>query len=225
MGTEPAWVPLVLSLAGTAIGTGATIYNQRQTAKKQDDQLAAQLRSEAAKQKQADAQTQALIQNVKNSTATDEKAGALGQFTQAIQANRANAERPLQSQGAVSDAYKKAGSDAALGMATKASGLADLVSSIDAPFQQRQDDKTLLDNYDQGIGLLRRENQGDDFLAELKRRRIRPNPWISAAGDLASGAARGYGGVYGAASSDTMAGGGTSLYSDGSGYTYNLPSY
>jgi hypothetical protein len=224
MGTEAAWIPLVLSLAGTAVGAGATIYNQRQTAKQQDNVLAAQLRSEAAKQREADAQTQNLINNVKNSSSADEKAGSLGQFTQAIQANRANAERPLQTQGAVSAAYKKAGSDAALGMATKATGLADLVSSIDAPFQQRQNDRKILDDYDQNIGLIERRNSGDDFLTQLKLRRIRPNPWVSAVGDFASGAAKGYGGGYGAGSTDQMAGGGMNLVSDG-GYTYNMPSY
>ena len=213
-----AFIPLVLS----AVGTAASVYNQNQTAHRQDKQLATQLRMDADKQHEADAKTSQLINNVRASSDVDEKEGSLAQFTSAIQANRGNATKPLATQGAVSDAYKKAGSDAALGMATKATGLADLTASIDAPRLQRQNDVRDVDNYNADIGLIRRRSQGDDFLSQMVLRGIKKNPWIDAAAQTAQGFAGKYGGGGSGASS---AGGGSNLYSDGSGFTYNLPSY
>jgi hypothetical protein len=190
MGSEAIWVPLVIG----AISAGAQYYNTQQTAKRQDNALAAQLRADASKQRQADQQTAQLINKTRASTDADEKAGALAKFTQAVAANRANAERPMLTQGAVSDAYKAAGSNAALGMAAKAGGLADLVSSIDAPRQQRQNDVRDFDDYRNAIGMIRRDSAGDDFLAQMRLRGIKRNPWIDAAAQVGQGYANNYGG-------------------------------
>lgn len=195
MGAE-VLIPLALS----AVATGAQIYNQRQTAHRQDQALANQIRAQSAKQREADQQTAQLIAQQAKSTDADEKSTALGQFQQAIQRNQGNAQRPLAMQGDVSAAYKKAGSDAALGMGKYAGQIADLVSSIDAPFQQRQNDSYLTDRYKTNIGLIRRNNEGDNYLAQLRLRSIRPNPWISAGSSLLGGYARSRAG---AAGSDT----------------------
>lgn len=218
MGTEVA-----IALALAAASAGAEYYNNRQVAKRQDNTLAAQLRAENAKQHQADAETAKLVAKTKASSDSDEKAGALGQFTAALDANRANALRPLMTEGAVSDAYKKAGSDATLGMANKAAGLADLTASIDAPHQQRQNDVRDYDNYQTQIGLIKRANSGDDFLTQMKLRSIQKNPWLSAFSSMAGGASKGVGS--GSLYSGGGASAGSNLYTDNSGLTYNLPSY
>jgi hypothetical protein len=209
-----AAIPLVLS----AIGTGAAIYNNQQTEKRQDKQLASQLRMDAVKQHEADAKTAELVNKTRQSTDKDEKAASLGAFTQAIKANQQNANRPLATLGNVSQAYKQSGSDAALGMAQKATGLADLISSIDAPTQQRQNDVRDVDDYHTKIGLIERRSRGDDFLAQMKLRSIKRNPWIDAFSQVAGGYANNYGSGSAPSSSPN-------LYSDGSGFTYNLPSY
>jgi hypothetical protein len=213
MGTEVA-----IALALAAASAGATYYNNQQTAKRQDRQLASQLRADAAKQRQADEQTANLINKTRQSTDADEKASSLASFTQAIKANQANANRPLATLGNVSEAYKQSGSDAALGMAGKAAGLADLISSIDAPTQQRQNDVRDVDNYRTQIGLIQRASRGDDFLSQMKLARIKRNPWIDAFAGITGGAAANYGG--GSSTGSTP-----NTYSFGDGYTYNLPSY
>lgn len=189
MGTEAIWIPLVMS----AVATGASVYNSNQTAKRQDKQLASQLRSQADKQRQADARTAQLIQQQAASTDADERAGSLAKFTEQIQAHKAQAQRPLQSVGAVSDAYKQAGSDAALGMGQYAGNIASLLSSIDAPTQQRQNDALLAGRYQTDIGQLRRFSDGDDFLHQMRLRGIQRNPWIDAGASALGGAANAYG--------------------------------
>lgn len=183
MGTE-----VVVGLALSALAAGAQAYNQHQVAKKQDNELAAQLRSQADKQHAADQKTAELINAQAKSTDTDEKASAFSKFTQQMQANKAQAVNPLNVIGAVSDAYKKSGSDAALGIANSGSALANLTASIDAPRQQRANDARLVDRYDTDINQIRRFSMGDDFLSNMRLRGIKPNPWISAVGTIAGGA-------------------------------------
>lgn len=195
MGTE-----VVVALALAAAAAGATAYNTNQTAKKQDKQLAMQLRSSRDKQRDADAKTQELIAKQAKSTDADERQSSLSQFTTAIQNKRGNAVAPLNTVGAVSDAYRKSGSDAALGMTDSASKIAGLISSIDAPSQQRQNDKYDIGRYATDIDQIKRFSAGDDFLAQMQLRNIRRNPWIDAAASVAGGAASAYSG--GGASSD-----------------------
>lgn len=188
MGTEAIWVPLALA----AVSTGAQVYNQNQQAKKQDRILADQIRGNADKQRQADAKTAEMIRREAASTDAGARQSALGQFTDQIQKASGNATRPLQTQGAVSDAYKQAGSDAALGMSNFAGNFADLVSRIDAPQQQRQALDLQRGRYATDIDMLKRFAGGDDYLAQLKLRNVRRNPWL----DAASGVAGGFAGAY-----------------------------
>jgi hypothetical protein len=183
MGTE-----VLIGLALSAAAAGAQAYNTRQTAKRQDNQLAAQIRADAAKQRQADEKTRALVQAQAKSSDADEKATALGKYTAAIRQAQGNADRPLQTVGNVSAAYKQAGSDAALGMGQYAGKIADLVSSIDAPTQQRENDKFITDRYVNDIDQISRAARGDDFLAQMKLRGIRRNPWIDAGASVLNGA-------------------------------------
>jgi hypothetical protein len=189
-----------IGLALAAASTAATVYNARQTAHKQDQQLASQLRAQASKQKMADEQTRNLLQHEAGLSGNnaDAKNTSLAAFTNAIQANKGNATSGLQSQGAVSDAFKKAGSDAALGMATGAGNYAGLVSDIDAPMQTRRNDQRSLDDYANSIDQIKRFSAGDDFLAQMRLKSIRPNPWIGAAASLAGGLGSGMAsGAYG----------------------------
>ena len=182
MGSEAVWIPLVMA----AVGTAASAYNTNQTAKRQDNQLAAQLRQQAAKQHEADAKTAQLIQAQAASSDADERAGSLAQYTKTLQQHQRQAVNPLQVQGAVSDAYKRAGSDAALGIANFGANQANMVSSIDAPTQQRQNDQFVMDRYKNDIDNISRFSRGDDFLADMKLRAIRRNPWIDAGASLAN---------------------------------------
>ncbi len=197
MGTEAVWVPLVMA----AVATGASVYNTRQTERRQDNALAQQIRNQSSRQRDADAKAAELIRREAGSSDADERQTALGKFTEQIQRARGNAERPLQTVGAVSDAYKKAGSDAALGMTSTATNFADLVSRIDAPMQQRQNDALARGRYGTDIDMIRRFASGDDYLDQLRLRSIRRNPWIDAGASMLNGYAGAYGGGGGATSS------------------------
>lgn len=185
-----SWVATVTAI----VAAGATAYNSNQTAKKQDHQLAAQLQSQSVKQRQADAATAQLIAHEGQQNNHAAQSSALSQFTQALQANKSNALRPLTTPGGVSEAYKKAGSDAALGITDSGGKFANLISNIDAPMQTRKNDQRALDDYGIGIDQIKRFSAGDDFLAQMKLRGIRRNPWIDAGASVIGGVGRGYAG-------------------------------
>lgn len=196
MGPE-IWVPLLLS----TVGTGAQVYNTNKTARKQDNRLAAQLRDQASKQRKADAKTSELIQKTAKSDATDEKAQSLGDFLQRLKMAQGNANRPMQQVGAVSDEYRQDAQEAALGASNYGQRIAGLLSSIDAPGQQRVNEATDALRFGQEIDQIKRFSAGDDFLHQMKLRGIRRNPWLDAAGGIAKGAANadysefGWGGI------------------------------
>lgn len=190
MGTEAIWIPLAMS----ALAGGASYYNTRQTEKKQDNALAGQLRTQAAHQHDADARTAQLVQQQQQSTPDAAKASTLAQFQQQLLANKGNSTRTLEAPGAVSAAYQKSGSDAALGMGQYGNAFADLVANIDAPGQQRAGEQRNMNRYASDLDLIKRNSGGDDFLAQLKMRNIKRNPWIDAASSVAQGYAGSYGG-------------------------------
>jgi len=183
-----SWVAVGIALVSTAV----SVYNTQQTAHKQDNALAAQLRAQATKQHDADAKTAQLIQHEAGFNDKAEKAGSLQKFQQAIEQNKGNAVSPLNAPGAVSDAYKKSGSDAALGITDFGNQFADLVSSIDAPTQARQNDQYVQNKYANDIDQIKRFSQGDDFLAEMRLRGIKRNPWLDAASSVGNAYAGSY---------------------------------
>jgi len=138
--------------------------------------------------------TAELIAKEAASTDADERSSSLARFTQAIQAHKGDATRGLQAQGNVSDAYKQAGSDAALGITDYGGKIAGLLSSMDAPIQQRQNDALVRGRYATDIDQIRRFSDGDDYLARLRLRGIRPNPWVSAIGAMAGAYGSNYSG-------------------------------
>jgi hypothetical protein len=197
----------------TAAGTGATVYNTNQTEKRQDNALAAQLRGDADKQREADAKVNELLNQQAASTPDDEKAGALDSFMQQMQAKRGNTQ--LRQAGATSDAQRAQANDAALGVSSYGDKIAGLLASIDAPAQQRQNEAITQGRFGQEIDRIKRFSAGDDFLAQMRLRGIKRNPWI----DLAGGALSAAGGAMGA--SQGVAAGEPSPYGAyASGYRY-----
>lgn len=197
MGTEAVWIPLVMA----ALGTGVSVYNQNQTAKKQDNTLAQQIRDQQAIQQKANSRTSQLINQQSQQTDQPQKQASQAQFANQLAANQPEALNPLKSVGAVSDAYKSAGANAAQGITSYGNNQADLLSSIAAPGQQRRENQKNLDDYSTDIGNLKTQLGGQDFLSQLKLQGIRQNPYLSAASGLlgaGAGAMSSGGGNYGA---------------------------
>ena len=190
MGAE-VLIPLALS----AVSAGASYYNTQNTAKKQDNALAAQIRQQGQRQREADAKVSQEIQNRKASTPDDERKDIMGQFMQHIRAASDNSGAGLKQAGAVSDAYAKDASNAATGITDYGTKVADMLSRIDAPTAQRRGEAIGQQRTSNEIDLVRRMAGGDDFLARMRLQGIRRNPWLDAFAALSSqGAGMNWGG-------------------------------
>lgn len=217
MGTEGAWFPILVSALTTAGAAGMQVYNTNKDAKRQDRQLAAQLRAQGDKQREADARTAELVQERAKSDDTDERASSLDSFVQQMRANKGNATGGLDVRGAVSDAYRESAQDAALGAQSYGNRVADLMSRIDAPTQQRQNELAENIRFGDDIGGIVRRSTGDDFLHQMRLRGIQRNPWI----DLGAGLLQGAGNAYAAGAGATANAGAQSGYGPmAGGYQY-----
>lgn len=188
MGSEAVWVPLALA----AVGAGTSYYNTQQTAKRQDNALADQIRQQNSRQRETDAQVNDLVQKRATSDASGERAQTLGAYLDQVRAATGAATSGLDQVGRTSNAYQQAANDAALGVADYGQKSAQLMSRIDAPAQQRQREALQNAQFQTDLGLLNRNAAGDDYLAKLRLQRIRGNPWLSAASQLATSAASSY---------------------------------
>jgi len=184
MGTE-----LLIALAATAAGAGVNAYNQRQTAKREDEQATQGLLSQYARQREADAAVDSQVDALKGSGPEAARADATAQFLAQLRRSRASAEgavSPIEGGRYASDLTAANEENAALGDRT-----AKILARINAPSAQRAAEgegfAQLASNI-QGIG---RNSQADAFLNELRMRRIRPDTGLAIAGDVITGAGKG----------------------------------
>lgn len=183
------------------VTTAAKITQDQKVARRQDKQLAQQIRTQSAHQQDADQAVSDLITKTASSNDQGAQQSLLGNFMQQIQDAKGNAAGGIAQAGNVSDAYKASGADAALGITDYGKRVADLTSRIDAPGLQRQNEQADRLRFTSELGGISRDAAGDDFLAQMRLRNIRANPWLSAgiqAGQAYAGArlANGYGSTY-----------------------------
>lgn len=207
MGAEAIWIPLAMS----ALGAGINYTEQRKVAKRQDNILAGQIQQNSARQAEADRAVSDTLRNAAASTSEDSRGSAAAQYLDQVRAAQAGATRGLGQVGAVSGAYQQAANDAALGVGDYAAKTANLMARIDAPAQQRQQEAQSSDRLRSELGLIGRKAEGDDYLAQLRLRNVRANPWAGVAAQLMGGAAQGMagrtagtGGMSGAAAGSTQ---------------------
>lgn len=169
---------------GAAIVAAAASYeNNQQVAHHQDSELARQLRQQYGLQQQENQQVQQLIQKTAQSSPDKARSSLLDQFMQELQAKNGNAVRPLNQVGNVSDAYTKAANNAALGISDYGTTNAGLLSAIDAPSLQRQDEAANLSRFGSALNEVKRQSAADQFLSQMRLQSIRPNPWLTAVAD------------------------------------------
>jgi hypothetical protein len=211
------WVAVGLTLAASYM----QYRNQQGVAKKQDNNLAAQLRSQAATRQKVSARTQDLIQQQATQTSKPQETAAAKSYNDALTANKAMATAPLANVGNVSDAYTKAKADAQAGVSTYGTNRANNVAAIEAPTQMRRDNVRNIDQYGQDVNTAWRDQHGQDFLANLKLQGIHQNPYINmlASGMKAYAGGMGGGGAGGGSTdiSGNSAGGGINLSGSGGG--------
>ena len=222
MGAEGAWIPLVMNALGVA-GTVANVYNTQKTAKRQDNQLASQIQQQGVRQSEADAEVARALQERSASDSATERATTGAQYLDQVRAAQGAATRGLGQAGAVSSAYRDSASDAAMGVSDYGARTADLMARIDAPAQQRQREVDRAGQLGVDLGLTGRRAMGDNFLAQLKLQGIRRDPWIDAAGSLASGMSSALGAGGGNAGAG-MGQGSTRQFGNQAGTWFNDPS-
>lgn len=213
-----------VSAAVAVVAATAQYENNKQVARRQDNELAGQLRRTSAQQQQEAAKTNQLIQKTAQSSPEAARSGLLQQFMDKLRAENGNAVRPLAQVGNVSGAYTKAANDAALGVSKYGSDTAGLLSAIDAPALQRMSEAANLSRYGSDLNEVKRQSAADDFLTRMRLQAIRPNPWLTAVADgaRAYGSARASGAGSGGGGGSAMNGTGD-LYSSGNGFTVNMP--
>lgn len=180
-----------IALALAAASAGGQYINTQNTARRQDNEAAAGIRQQAARQREADSTVSDLIDKQAGSSGADEQANVLGQYMQQLRQAKAGSTTGLSQIGNVSDTARAAEADAALGVSDYGSKIASLMSAIDAPGLQRQNEA--VDRARGGVALegIGRNAEGDAFLNQMRLQGIRRNPWLDAFSSFASGAAGG----------------------------------
>lgn len=185
MGLETA---ALVALGTSALGAGANYYNTRQTEKRQDNELANQIRQRAQLQGEADTAVNRLLASRAASDGTGERVATANQYLDQVRQAQGAATAGLRQGGAVSDAYRQSANDAALGIGDYGATAANLMARIDAPNQVRQRESIENAQLGSDLGRVARRSAGQDYIGQMRLQGIRRNPWLDAFSQLASGA-------------------------------------
>ena len=186
-----------LALGLAAAGAGANYYNTRQVGKRQDREAAAGIRAQGARQREADARVNALVDQQAQSSPAAAQADVLGQYMRQLQAGAGGASRGIAQVGNVSAAAQEQAADASLGVSDYGKMIAGLMSAMDAPGLQRREEAIRAARTGSDIERIANFAGGDQFLTQMRLDGIRRNPWLDAFSALAGGAAQGMAGGWG----------------------------
>lgn len=202
-------LPLLLLAGLAAAGSAGLGYvNTRNTARKQDNELAASIRQQGVNQRKADAKVNEQVDKLEGSRSADEKAKRMAEYFTTLTRGRKNIEAGLG--GAEGGQAFQAAAEGARGdVGDYAGESAGLMAGIDAAGLQRMGEGFDFGRLGTDIDLVRRQSAGDQFLSDLRLRGIRRNPWMDAGSALLSGL------------SGSMAGGGGAGGLASGGYTSN----
>lgn len=180
-----SWIALGITLLGAA----ASAYNTQQTAKKQDRALAAQITQQGKKQQQASAKIAEALAAQAQSDPADEQAQQMESYLSTLRQGQQNAGLNT-GPGGFSEAYRQGTAEAGQQLGEYGSARAGLLSRIDAPRLQRQNEGILFDTLGNELRMIGREASGQNYLDQLRLNSIRRDPWL----DALSGVATSYGG-------------------------------
>lgn len=185
------FIPIAIALAGTAAQQAETQRVER----KQDQETAQGLLSQSRRQQEADRRVNDEIAQLETSTADAARNDRLGQYMQQLQRGRKQAVAGLE--GPIGGATFQADAGAArAGADNAAATTAGLMSRIDAPQLQRQQEAFGYGKLATDLDMEARASRGQQFIDQLRLRQIRRRPEV----DLLAGLATAAGG--------SMAGGG-----------------
>lgn len=177
------WIALGITLLGAA----ASAYNTQQTAKKQDRALAAQITQQGKKQQQASAKIAEALAAQAQSDSVDEQAQQMESYLTTLRQGQQNAGLNT-GPGGFSEAYRQGTAEAGQQLGEYGSTRAGLLSRIDAPRLQRQNEGILFNTLGNELRMIGREASGQNYLDQLRYNSIRRDPWLDALSGVASGA-------------------------------------
>lgn len=90
--------------------------------------------------------------------------------------------------GGFSEEYRRGTAEAGEQIGEYGTGRAGLLSRIDAPRLQRQNEGILFDTLGNELRMIGREASGQNYLDQLRYNSIRRDPWLDALSGVASGA-------------------------------------
>lgn len=185
MGTEAAWVPLVIG----AISAGASAYNTRQVAKDQDQAAAAGIRMQAERQREADERVSQEVSAMEQSSPEASRKQATDAFLGQLRRTRGQAVAG--GPAGASERYTQDLQSASGDVESYGAETADTLGRINAPGLQRQAEGQGFARLSSDLGTIGRNAGGDAFLNQLRLGSIRRNPWIDAGAEIGTGVAGG----------------------------------
>lgn len=177
-----------------AAATAAQVANSERTARKQDRQAAEGIRRQGRLQQQADERVNQQVSDLEGSSSQQARADRQAQYMDTLRRNRASLEGGL-TPGVGSETFRDDSARAVEGVHDFAGRSAGLMSRMDAPGMQRQQESFGYGRTATDLGMIGRESAGDRFLDELRLRAIRRNPWVDMASGIAMSTAGGMAGA------------------------------
>lgn len=169
--------------------------------RKQDQETAQGLLNQSRRQQEADRRVNDEIAQLETSTAADDRAQRLGQYMQQLQRGQRQALSGLNSPVGGATFQADAGA-ARAGADNAAATTAGLMSRIDAPQLQRQQEAFGYGKLATDLDMEARASRGQQFIDQLRLRQIRRRPEVDLLAGLATsagGAMAGGGGGFAAA--------------------------
>lgn len=181
----------VVGLLASAAGPMLTMMETGRVQRDQSNAMGLQIKQRGERQRAANNAVKALLDKQAQSNPDDPRQSALDTMMQRIKQHKATADAGLKQAGGVSDAYSESAQDAALGIGQYGGRIADMLTRIDAPGQQRQGEAIDRTRYGSQVEQIKRLSEGDDYLAKLRMMQIQRRPHV----DMLAGALKGAGGA------------------------------
>lgn len=205
MGTEEFWVPAVLA----AVGTGASYVNQQQANSKQQAGEVSAIQNQEALSQKANAETNALTQQIAKNTPQQIAAKETGNYVQQLRANAAGSTLGGsttgggQSFGASSSSLAPSVGGSSRYNSDKASAQTEVenygntyaneMGAIDAATRMRTNEGLAMGTLGTQLNSLQGQSYGQNFVDQLRAQVAgQGNPWLSLASGLVSNAAKAY---------------------------------
>lgn len=167
------------AIASAAL-TGLSAINQNQVARRQDDAAAAAIRRNMQLQEQANQRVAQAIQQQSQSSPAAAQQSQMQQYLQQLQQAQQLAQQRLL-RGGFGSAYDQRAAQDIANENNYASKMAGLMSAVDAPTLQRQQEAINFGNLGTDLGMIGSNASGNARTAELTASGIRANPWLQAA--------------------------------------------